>query len=90
MRAWGYLDKAGRFVIGPTYSEAWDFSDGLAGVGNGYGAFFYIDRSGKKVLQLKGGRWEFSDGLTVAGEYGKRIYVDRMGRTVAQFEVETQ
>ena len=33
-------------------------------------------------------QWPFSDGLTVAGEYGKRVYVNKKGKVVAPFERE--
>ena len=51
------------------------------------GEFAYINHNGKTVLKPKGGRWAFSDGLTVAGEYGNRVYIDRKGKTVAPYEV---
>jgi hypothetical protein len=85
--AWGFIDQTGRFVIARNYREAWGFSEGLAAVWSGDGEFAYIDRKGKTVLKPKGGRWAFSDGLTVAGEYGKRVYVNRNGKTVAPYEV---
>ena len=85
----GYIDRTGNFAIVPRYEEAWDFSDGLAAVRTeGDSGFIYIDRSGKKKLKLRGGRWAFSDGLTIAGEDGKRVYVDRDGEgDLAPYEV---
>jgi hypothetical protein len=47
----------------------------------------YIDRHGQKVLTLKGGRWPFSDGLTIAGEDEKRVYVNKLGKIVAPYEI---
>ena len=42
------------FVIAPKYSEAWDFSEGLAPVWpDSDGGFVYIDRTGKQVLQAE-------------------------------------
>jgi hypothetical protein len=88
LSSWGFIDRTGGFVIAPKYSEAWDFSEGLAPVlPDSDDEFAYIDRTGKQVLKPKGGRWAFSDGLTVAGEDGKRVYVDRNGKTVAPYEV---
>jgi hypothetical protein len=88
LSAWGFIDRTGGFVIAPKYNQAGDFSDGLALVWqDSDGSFFYIDRTGKQVLKLKGGRWGFSGGLTVAGENGKRVYIDRNGRTIAPYEV---
>ncbi|HWZ31292.1 MAG TPA: WG repeat-containing protein [Bryobacteraceae bacterium] len=85
--AWGFIDRTGGFVIAPNFNQALDFSEGLAGVWPDDGDFLYIDRTGKRVLKLKNGRWAFSDGLTVAGEYSKRVYVGRNGKTVAPYEV---
>jgi len=85
--SWGFIDRTGRFVIAPKYSEAWDFSEGLAPVWSDSDGFAYIDRTGKPILWPKGGRWAFSDGLTVAGEHGKRVYVDHDGKIVASYEV---
>jgi hypothetical protein len=86
-RAWGYIDKRGVFVIPPNYSQTNPFSDGLALVWDDMG--YYIDRTGKRafVMKLWPG-WPFSDGLTVAGEIGKRQYVDRKGKTIAPYEVD--
>lgn len=46
----GYIDKTGRFVIAPTFTEAGDFHNGLARVkvGNKYG---FIDKTGKIVIK---------------------------------------
>jgi hypothetical protein len=85
--AWGFIDRTGRFVIPPKYSEAWDFTEGLALVWQDSDlSFVYINRTGKQVLKPKGARWGFSDGLTVAGENGNRVYIDRHGKTIAPYE----
>ena len=41
----------------------------------------------KKALRLNRGRWPFSDGLTVAGEDGTRVYVNKQGKVVATYEI---
>jgi hypothetical protein len=87
MGSGGYIDRAGHFVIAPRFSEAWDFSDGLAAVSSDDDWFAHIDRTGKKRLTLDGGSWSFSDGLTVAGEIGTRVYVDKTGKVIAPYEV---
>lgn len=93
--AWGFINYAGQVAIMFRYEAAGDFSEGLAAVWDGSPPAdddaappsFYIDRTGKKVLRLKGGRWPFSDGLTVAGEDEKRVYINKKGRVVARYEI---
>jgi hypothetical protein len=93
--SWGFIDRTGRFTIRPKYISATDFSDGLALVWTDDTTedekapppSAYIDRDGKTVLTLKGGRWPFSDGLTIAGDYGKRVYINKKGRVVARYEI---
>jgi len=46
---WGYVDKSGRFAIAPQFSEARDFSEGLAAVLDG-DSWGYINRSGTFVV----------------------------------------
>jgi hypothetical protein len=86
-QAMGYIDRTGRFVIAPKYNEAWDFSEGLAAVSSDDDWFAHIDKTGKKRLGLFGGSWSFSDGLTIVGQDGKRVYVDKTGKVIAPYEV---
>lgn len=87
-QAMGYIDHTGRFVIAPRYDEAWDFLEGLAAVSSDdEDGFIYIDRTGKKRLNPNGSYWPFADGLTVAGEKGKRVYVDKTGKVIAPYEL---
>lgn len=61
-RGWGYIDKTGAFVIAPQFDMAYDFSEGLACVGQGnfdpynpdpYAVYGYIDESGEFVIPPK-------------------------------------
>jgi len=45
---WGFIDKAGKFVINPQFDEAMSFNDGLARVKLGR-KIGYIDATGKYV-----------------------------------------
>ena len=90
----GFIDKRGTFVIPPKFDQADDFSDGLAFVRmhpeRNTNAYF-IDRKGRAALRLKlQVRWSFSDGLTVAGERGKQVYVDRLGTVIAPYELDPE
>jgi hypothetical protein len=48
-RRWGYIDMAGRVVIKPKFSEAYDFSGGIARVIVPGRKMGYIDKAGKYV-----------------------------------------
>ena len=88
--AWGFISKGGEFVIEPRYSQAIEFSDGLALVWtDDVEGGFYIDKTGKDAFDIKlWKQWPFSDGLTVAGESGKRVYLNKRGKVVAPYEQE--
>lgn len=51
--SWGYMDKTGKFPIPPQFTNAEDFSEGLAHVEVGYKHEF-IDQSGRMVLSSVG------------------------------------
>ena len=80
----GYIDTSGKIVIGPRFSFASDFSEGLAHVtANDFDGF--IDLRGRRVIKLvnKSAR-DFHEGLaaiTIAEgrEYG---FIDRRGKVV--------
>lgn len=46
---WGYIDKAGTFVIDPVFDDAWEFHEGLAAARLEW-ASGYIDRTGQFVI----------------------------------------
>lgn len=61
---WGYVDKAGKFVIQPAYSnEPGDFHDGLSYVINKENKYFYIDKSGKILSPAFGSATNFHNGI---------------------------
>ncbi len=64
---YGYIDETGKMIIGPTYSDAGNFSEGFAVVYND-GKNQMIDTTGKVIFQTEGyirnfhnGRAAFSD-----------------------------
>ncbi len=91
---WGFIDKRGVFVVPVRFTKTLDFAEGLALVWDGEGGDedadlepYFIDRTGKKVLQLgMSAFWPFSDGLTVIGTPGEQKYVDRRGKVVAPYD----
>ena len=48
---WGFIDRTGKLVVQPKYTEIYDFSDGLAQVWDPSPCF--IDRTGKVVIPSK-------------------------------------
>ena len=49
---WGFVDKAGKFVIAPKFDGATQFNDGLALVKTGEKES-YVDKTGKTVWTAK-------------------------------------
>jgi hypothetical protein len=48
---------------------------------------FYINKRGRTVLTLSSwARWPFSDGLTITGKSGSRVYMDTHGEVIAPYE----
>ncbi|MBP5241278.1 MAG: WG repeat-containing protein, partial [Bacteroidales bacterium] len=47
---WGFMDKTGNVVIEPQFTEAGDFSEGLAKVSVDW-KWGYIDQTGKFVIK---------------------------------------
>ena len=50
---YGFIDSSGQYVVQPTYSQAEDFSDGLAAVRADSIAWGYIDKSGSMAIEPK-------------------------------------
>ena len=61
----GYINRDGKMIIPPKFTEAFDFSDGLAAACSD--ECVYIDRSGSAVLTDLDAYWPFCDGLAVVG-----------------------
>jgi hypothetical protein len=86
----GFVDKAGRIVVAPQFSEAGRFAEGLAPVQVGAGEpWGYIDRSGTFVIepQFDAALW-FSEGLAPVRVADKWGYADRLGalRIAARYD----
>ena len=85
---WGYMNRAGEWVIPPRFDSAGDFSEGLAPIATS-GAAGFVDQAGSPHLHGKFlWCWPFSEGLA-AVEFEKDLcgYIDRAGQVVvpAQF-----
>ena len=75
---WGYIDKAGKYVINPQFDDAWPFEDGLALVEID-GKWGVIDKSGKYVInpQFDFISVVFSEGLALVEIGGKYGYISK-------------
>jgi len=86
---WGYVDAAGKLIIGHEFDAAGRFFEGLAAVRIGdreTGKWGFIDTCGKVVINPKFDHVEafFVEGLAaveVGGQYG---YIDKTGSPVTQ------
>ena len=84
----GYIDRSGKEVIPPRFSELGAFADGLAAAQADANREGYIDTSGAWVIQPIFARaGSFQHGLAVAQREftGPYVYIDRTGKTVYTF-----
>ena len=85
---WGYIDTSGRMVIEPQFYLAQWFSEGLAVVRNA-DRWYFIDKTGAKVLGPFCGALSFSGGLgRVATDKseGRTQLIDKNGNWVPEVE----
>jgi hypothetical protein len=76
---WGFIDKTGKFLDKPTFDEAQEFSEGLAGVrsSNKWG---FIDTAGQFVVKPNfQDERHFSEGLAAVKFQNKWGYIDKSG-----------
>ncbi len=78
---WGYIDQAGKIAIAPQFTQAGEFSEGLATVSLD-GKWGYVDQSGAIVIPPRFAFAEgFSDGLGIVhlslSEGGSAGYIDK-------------
>ena len=89
---WGYIDRSGKYVIAPSFTNEQDFGEGFAavdygsGVGNGATEKLsgYIDTSGRLVLPIRGALelLPFSSGLAWVKASNGSGYIDTNGRWI--------
>ena len=87
---WGYIDRAGEFVIPPRFDEAEDFTEeGFAVVKLG-GKCGLIDRTGRIIITAKYDRLEWLGGLALGAVGNVREYINIEGNTVWTYEMGPQ
>lgn len=85
---WGYKDESGKVVIEPLYDEAYNFSEGLAGVEIGEKVGF-INTSGEMVIPaIYDSVTSFKEGLASVTLNDKCAYIDKEGNEVFGFDYE--
>jgi hypothetical protein len=90
---WGYIDKKGDFAIRPRFSDADDFSEGLAPVKVSENKWGYINKAGKLVipaqfwwaLAFHEGRAKVQGGKETGHKFG---YVDPTGKLVIAYKFD--
>ena len=81
---WGFIDKAGKWVIDPQFDGARNFANGLAPVTVG-GRTGYIDKKGKFIVNPQyDSADEFYEGLASFATGGKYGFIDTSGRVVIE------
>lgn len=83
----GYIDKTGKQVIEPNFSQCTDFSEGLAAVKLNESKYYsYIDKTGQEVIKIEFTTHasSFSDGLAKVETSDKTGYIDKTGKFVIE------
>lgn len=79
---YGYVDAAGKIVIGFDYEDAHPFSEGLAAARKG-GLYGYINKQSHWVIKPQyAAAGQFANGLAPARQAGQYGYIDKTGRFV--------
>jgi outer membrane protein assembly factor BamD len=92
-KAWwgryGYVNRAGKFVLEPQYEEALPYSDFIAAVKKD-GKWGYINGEGKFVIEPRfENAFLFSDGAAAVQENGKWGFINRAGKFLVEPKYES-
>src|SRR5262249_38239223 len=83
---WGYIDKNGKIVIEPQFSDGREFSEGLAAIGFGeypHTKHGYINVTGQLVIEAAfEDAYSFSEELALICLKGKYGFIDTNGKIV--------
>ncbi len=85
---YGYINKQGKVIIEPKYSQAGAFSEGLAFVAkeqNGKTKYGFISSDGKEIIPLQYDyATDFHEGLALVQMNGKYGYINKHGKMVIE------
>ena len=85
---YGYFDENGKNITGYIYSNADDFSEGLASVEKN-GKYGFIDKNGKEVIpRIYELCYGFTEGISGVEKNGKWGYIDKTGKVVIDFKYD--
>lgn len=88
-QTWGYIDKDGKQVIAPQFSEAKRFSEELAGVQKNTQQIAFVDKSGRTVIEPAfDNTHEFKAGLCAVCKNKKWGFIDKSGATIIPFDYD--
>ncbi len=79
---YGFMNKAGEFIVDPSYDSANGFREGLAAVALDH-HWGFIDKQGKTVIEMAFGEaTSFSEGLAAVRLDGKWCFINHEGKIV--------
>lgn len=83
-KGYGIIDKNGNFLLPMKYDYIGGFSEGLSLVRPDFfeDRVYYIDKTGKKVLEIEGNSGDFKEGLAYIIKNGKYGVIDKTGKVV--------
>ncbi len=83
-KGYGIIDKNGNFLLPMKYDYIGGFSEGLSLVRPDFfeDRVYYIDKTGKKVLEIEGNSGDFKEGLAYIRKNGKYGVIDKTGKVV--------
>lgn len=82
-KGWGYINKKGEWIIPPQFSQARNFSEGLAAVKLSAKRFAYIDKTAHGVLEFPADfAGDFHEGVAMLAKDGKYGYINKRGQMV--------
>ena len=87
---WGYVNKAGKYIINPQFAEASSIENGLALVQTMDGKYGFINEKGKFVInpQFSDAK-QFKDGFSLVEADGKSGFINKEGKyVIGPFECE--